>query len=917
MDFWRRVRDHLPPLSLAREPEIVDELAQHLQDLYDEAIAAGVPHDAAVARALAALPGEPAVLARDLETASRSMPGLIVDRWQQAGDPPPFNRGRFAMLTDLSRDLRYAVRMLAAAPTFTAIVVLTLALGVGANAVIFTAVDAILLQTAGVADPATLVSVYNSSTDGQQRFSSVSFPDYADLRDAGIYQDAAAYGGIAVSLDNGSQTEALNGELVTGNYFAVLGVTPAYGRTFSPDEDRRGRPVRVAVVSYSFWQNRLARAPSSVGREIQLNGAPYTVIGVAPRRFVGATIGRAPDVWLPMALQQEVRPPSAGLRRQLGGTDLLGQRGPRWLSIVARTRPGTRGAEQTAALDVLARRLQEAYPQTNRPRAFNAAPLGEGPGVRASTRPLLYLLLASVVLVLLIACANVTSLLLARSVTRRRETAVRTAVGASRSRLVRQWLTESILLALLGGAAGLLLARWGAPLLHVAGIPVEIDLTVSYRVLFFAFGVAALSGILSGLAPVFHTLRGDTVSALRDEGGAVATGIRAARWRRAFVVCQVAMSLMLLVGAGLFLRTLRNANAIDLGYRIDSTLVADVNLDVRGYSQEAGQAVYRQILERLRSVPGVAAAGAARVTVLSGGARTVSVTLDGQRIREDLANSLDVRLNVISDGYLQTLGIPILRGRDFTTADGPAAERVAIVSQALAARLWPGRDAIGQPVGDGSTSAIVVGVVPDTVYRSALEREAPPFYYVPLGQNYEAGVGLHVRAVDGDPLALLPSIRATVHDVDSRLAVARPQRLRDVFDQSIASQRMMATLVGAFGALALLLAVVGVYGIMEHVATERRAEIGIRLALGAAPGSIFGLILGEGLRLVGIGTAIGLTAALATTRYLQTLLFGVDPVDAATFVAVSLVLTATATLACLIPARRAMKVDPVVAFRTR
>jgi putative ABC transport system permease protein len=821
------------------------------------------------------------------------------------------------MLSDLIRDLRYALRMLAAAPTFTAVVVMTLALGVGANALIFTAVDAILLENAGLSGTDTLISVYNASTDGQQRFSSVSFPDYADLRDGGIFEDTAAVGGISVSLDTGAETEAIPGELVTGNYFRVLGVTPAHGRTFVEEEDRRGTPVHVVVVSYSFWQNRLGASAQAVGSEIHLNGSPYVVIGIAPRGFVGATIGRAPDVWLPMALQQEVRPPSAGLRRSLGGTDLLGQRGPRWLNMVARARPATTEAQQNAALEVLAARLQQAYPDTNRPRTFHAVPLGEGPGVRTSTRPLLYLLTISVALVLLIACANVTSLLVARSVSRRRETAVRAAVGASRSRLIRQWLTESVLLALVGGVCGLVLARWGAPLLHLAGFPEDIDLDVNGRVMLFTFAAAAASGILSGLAPVLHTLRSDTITALRDEGGSIATGVHAARWRRAFVVFQVAVSLMLLVGAGLFLRTLRNTYLIDLGYQIDSTMVADINLDVRGYSQEAGGEIYRQILDRLRTAPGVAAAGAARVTVLSGGARTVSVSLDGQPIREDLTNSLDVRLNVISDGYLQALGIPLQRGRDFTPADGPQTMRVAIVSQSLAARMWPGQEPLGKTIGGGVTSCTVVGVVPDTVYRSALEREAPPFYYVPLAQNYEAGVGLHVRSAGGDPLALLSTVRSVVHDVDPRVAVARPQGLREVFDQSISSQRMMATLVGAFGALALLLATVGVYGIMEHVAAQRRSEIGIRLALGAAPSSIFGLILGEGLRLVAIGTAIGLTAAFATTRYIQTLLFGVDPVDAATFAAVSLILTATATLACLIPARRAMRVDPLVAFRTR
>ena len=919
MDFRRQVREHLPPLTMAREPEILDELAQHLHDLYEEAIAAGLTEDEAVARALNALPGEGVELARDLESASRSMPGLIVDRWNRAeSNLPPPKTGPLAMLSDLIRDLRYALRMLAAAPTFTAVVVITLALGVGANALIFTAVDAILLRSPGLADPGRLVSVYNAGTNGQTGqsiFSTLSFPDYADVRDSGIFHDAAAYGGISVSLDSGAETESIAGELVTGNYFQILGVAPAYGRAFAAEEDRRGVPVHVAVVSYALWQNRLGASPSAIGREINLNGSPYVVIGVAPPRFVGARLGRAPDVWLPMALQQEVRPPSAGLRRSLGSADLLSARGPRWLSIVARLKPESTEAQRTAALDVLARRLQDAYPQTNRDRAFNSVALGEGPGVRTSTRPMLYLLAGAVALVLLIACANVTSLLVARSVSRRRETAVRAAVGASRARLVRQWLTESVLLALVGGLCGLLLARWGAPLLHLAGIPVEIALDVNSRVLAFTFAVAAASGILSGLAPVLHTLRSDTISALRDEGGSVATGVRAARWRRAFVVFQVAVSLMLLVGAGLFLRTLRNAHAIDLGYSIDATMVADINLDVRGYSQEAGLAVYRQILDRLQAAPGVAAAGAARVTVLSGGARTVSISVDGQRIREDGANGLDVRLNVVSDGYLRALGIPIARGRDFTADDGPASVPVAIVSESLAARLWPGLEPLGRIIGDGEDTASVVGVVPDTVYVSAIERNPPPFFYVPLAQNYESGVGLHVRRTDGDPLALLPAIRAAVHDVDRRLAVARPQRLRDIFEQSIASQRMMATLVGAFGALALLLATLGVYGIMEHAAAQRRPEIGIRLALGAAPSSIFGLILGEGLRLVGIGTAIGLTAALATTRYIQTLLFGVDPVDAPTFAAVSLVLTATATLACLIPARRAMKVDPVVAFR--
>ena len=381
------------------------------------------------------------------------------------------------------------------------------------------------------------------------------------------------------------------------------------------------------------------------------------------------------------------------------------------------------------------------------------------------------------------------------------------------------------------------------------------------------------------------------------------------------MVFQVAVSLMLLVGAGLFLRTLRNAHAVDLGYGLDSTLVADINLDVRGYSQPAGQVAYRQILERLEATPGVAAAGASRVTVLSGGARTVSVSVDGRPVAPDGSNGLDVRVNVISDGYLDALGIPLLRGRHFTAADGPTSVRVAIVSRSLAARLWPNDDPIGKQLMTGNTPATVVGLVPDTVYRNALEREPPPFFYLPLAQNYESGVTLHVRAAHGDPLALLPFLRAAVRHVDPAIAIARPQRLRNLFDQSIASQRMMATLVGLFGSIALVLASVGLYGVMAHLAGQRRTEIGIRLALGARPTTILSLILGEGLRLVAMGAVIGLAAALAASRLLESQLYGVSPTDPLTFAAVCLLLAVVAIFACLIPARRAMRVDPAVALR--
>ena len=489
------------------------------------------------------------------------------------------------MFADLRRDLRYAVRMLARTPGFTVVICLTLALGIGANAVIFSAVDAVLLQRAPVSDPASLVSIYTTSSDGRDPFSTTSYPDYMDLRDSGVLQGVAVFASVPFVLQGSGGAESVPGELVSGNFFDVLRVKVLLGRTFSADEDRAGAPVRVVVLSHEMWTNRFGAEPSTVGRTITLNGNAYTVVGVAPRGFTGPILGRAPEMWAPAALQPELRPPSAGLRRSLGGSNMLGTRGPRWLNVIARLAPGSTAASIASAAAVVAARLQTAYPATNRGRGFTVVALGEGPGVRSSTRPMLRLLSGAVVLVLLIACANVASLLLARAVSRRREIAVRTAVGAGRGRLVRQWLTESVLLAVFGSLGGLFIAWWGGPLLYQFGIPESVPLGVTSRVFLFTLSIAVGSGLLFGLAPVLQTTRRNTIDALRDEGGAVASGAGAMRMRSLFVVAQVALSLMLLVGAGLFLRTLRSAASVDLGYDVDRILLADINMDVRGYSQ--------------------------------------------------------------------------------------------------------------------------------------------------------------------------------------------------------------------------------------------------------------------------------------------------------------------------------------------
>jgi putative ABC transport system permease protein len=919
MDFRREIRDRLPPLAIQREPEIVDELAGHLAELYREARASGLDHDRAKARALAALPAAASDFARELESASRALPGLIADRWRTAHDVtafPPLKSGGLAMLADLRRDLRYAIRMLARTPGFTFVVSLTAALGIGANAVIFSAVDAVLLRSAPVADPSSLVSIYTTSPAGPtgDRFSTSSYPDYLDLRESGALQDVAAFASIPLVLQTAEGAEPVPGELVTGNYFDVLGVTIAIGRAFSPDEDRSTAPVRVVVLSHAAWTNRFGGQASVVGRTISVNGNPYTIIGVAPRGFASPIVGRAPEMWAPAALQPELRPPSAGLRRSLGSFDLLSARGPRWLSMIGRLAPGQSVAAANAAAGAVFARLAADYPDSNRGRSFNIVPLGTGPGVRATTGPLLRLLTWSVIVVLLIACANVASLLLARAVTRRREIAVRMAVGAGRNRLVRQWLTESLLLSLLGAAGGLLIAWWGTPLLYQFRIPPTIPLGVTPRVLLFVIAVSVLSALLFGLAPIVQTLRQSTVDALRDEGGAVASGARATRMRSTLVVVQIALSVVLLAGAGLFLRTLHAAASVDLGYDVDRVLLADINMDVRGYAQDTGQLLYSRLLERVNALPGVATSGAARVTVLSGGARTTDVSTDGRPVAQDESNAISVRANTISEGYLGAMGIRLRAGRNFLPTDGAATARVAIISESLASRLYPGADAVGRPLMVGRDPLQVVGVVPDTVYRSAIERNAPPFFYVPLRQNYESGITLHIRT-STDPQSLVPALRRALHEIDSQLVLGRPRLLREEFEQSLGDQRMLATMVGLFGLVALALAGIGLYGVMAHLAGQRRAEVGIRLALGAPRASIFRLMLRDGLRLVAIGSAIGLAAAFAGARYVEHQLFGVTAADPATFLAVGGTLFAVALAACLIPAHRAMQVDPALALR--
>ena len=919
MDFRSYIREHLPALKVVREDEIVEELSQHLEDLYDDGVKSGLDHDAAWARAVDALPKAAEDLAAALRTSSRSPAGRAADAMRAHLDEPPRRFGG-SLLTGFRRDLRYAFRTMLREPGFTAVVVITLALGIGATAALYTAIDAILLRRPPVADPDRVVNAYmlyparaTANPAAGDQVGSASYPDYADLRDGNIFDGLAAFTSILLTLDTNGTPEQIVGQVVTGNFFDVLGVPAVVGRTLKPEDDRLGSPVRVAVLSYGTWQRRLGGDRNVVGQSISLNGNRYHVIGVARRGFGGPDVDDVAEVWVPMALQPEVRPPSAGaLRQRFPDLRMLQARDIRWLSMAGRLKEGASVADAAAALDVVGRRLQAAYPESNRDISATAMRLGDGPGLRNNTRPLLRLLGVAVTLVLLIACANVASLLLARAVTRRREVAVRIAIGAGRGQLVSQWLTESIVLGLIGSAAALLVAYWGIPILYGFGIPEGMDLSLNRRVLAFTFVTGATAGLVFGLAPVVQLIRSEAVTALRDEGGSVSSGIQATRARSIFVVVQVALSLVLLVGAGLFLRTLQQAYAVDLGYDVDHMLLATIEPGDR-YQPPAAQTFYADVLDRVNALPGVVAAGAARVTVLSGASRTGAVSIDGRPVQPDRSNAIPARVNVVSDKYLDAMGIPIIIGRNFQRTDLPTATRVAIVSRSLANRLWPNADPVGKTL-ESSTRLVVVGVVPDTVYRRTTDRQVLPVFYLPLSQNYEAAVSLHVRTV-GDPMALLPAVRQAISDVDPRIALVRPRRLDDEFSRSLIAERTMVKFVGGLSGIALLLAAVGLYGVMAYATRQRTTEIGVRLALGASPVSILHMIVLRGLRLVAVGGMLGLAGAVVAVRFVRNLLFGVEPSDPMTWIAVSMALMVVGVLACAVPARRAMRIDPVRALR--
>jgi predicted permease len=818
------------------------------------------------------------------------------------------------------QDLKFGARLLAKTPGFTIIAALSLALGIGANTTIFTLVNAVLLNPLPVEDPSQLVSVW--TTDERNAgpaafgFLQVSPMNYKDLRDKNeVFSGLAGHTGVALNITGGTgEPQQIFGEIVTGNYFTVLGAKPLVGRGFLPDEDATPGAKLVCVLGYGEWQKRFGGDASIVGRTITMNGQAFTVVGVMPNGFKGTNVIGAPALWVPYMTYPQT---TTGFFRELA--DPTSRRGL-FFNVTGRLKPGVSVKQAEANLKTIARQLEQEYPNENKGRNVSLIPLAQAtinPGFRGNIVMAGGLLMTIVALVLLIACANVANLLLARAAVRQKEIAVRLSLGAGRSRLIMQLLTEGALLALLGGAAGLLLAYWAQALLWSFRPPFleadAIDLQPDVRVLLFTIGVSVATGLLFGLAPAIQASRPDLVGELKERTGAPAGSNRPVSLRNVLVSAQIALSLVALIGAGLFLRSLQNAQRISPGFDVEHLAVLSFDLGAQGYTEERGRQFQQRVLERASAIPGVRSATLANNVPFFQGGFLRTVFLEGQDASDRRAGRL-VPINVIGPHYLETLGIPLMRGRALSDADQPNTPAAVVINETMAKRFWPDQDAIGKRFkffGQDNLQQ-VVGIAKDSKYNFIGE-DPTPYIYQSTTQVYQPQLSLFVKA--DRPVAALGTARGEVQQLDRNLPLTGVFTLTEIFGQSLWAPRMGASLLAVFAGLSLVLAVIGIYGVMAYAVSQRRRELGIRLALGASRGDVLRLVVMQGVRLTLVGVVVGLGASLAASRLIVSLLLNVSPNDLLTFIVVPVMLAAAALAATYLPAARATRIDPMVALR--
>jgi macrolide transport system ATP-binding/permease protein len=840
------------------------------------------------------------------------------------------------------QDLRFGVRMLAKHPGFTAVAVLTLTLGIGANTAIFSVVNSVLIRNLPVRDPQQLVFLTNPDAQGmEQGFSDgdrdfLTYPEFQEISQnnqvlSGLAASASEGPKLSVGIENeGQSSEGAPARisLVSGSYFSVLGVDPFLGREFASDVDTVRDASPVAVISYSFWQERFGGDRAVLSRKIQIRGTSYDVIGVTPPQFNGETVGLSPDVWVPLSMQSEVYP----------GRDYLSLE-PKpfhkieWLQAIGRLKPGVGVARAKVSINLAFQQILQSQtgPMSAEDRRtfLNQHLLVVEGGRGASTlrgdfRKALQILMAVVGLILLIACANVANLLLARSAARQKELAVRVAMGAGASRLFRQVLTESILLATIGAAFGLLLAHWAdAALLRLVSggpSPIPLDVHLDSRILAFTLGVAVLTGILFGLAPAFRAARVDLSSVLKGTSRSIASdGSQAGGVPvgKILVVAQVTLSLLLLVVAGLFLRSFQNLAAVQIGYDTDHLLLFGVSPRSYGFKGPRGAQLLKDMIERLDAVPGVRSASLMDNGLFGGGDSNSDIFVEGAKPKT--VEAPESRWDMVGPNFFSTTGIPIFYGREIGPQDGGSGQRVGLLNQTAAHYYFGDANPIGSRIMVkttlGPSDFVVIGVVADSKHGSVREKPQRRFYipfFNPIGDASSANI---LVRTSGDPATAVSAIRAAVKQTAANLPLIEVQTMNQRVSQSLATDRTITKLSGVFGPLAMILVCIGLYGVMSYAVSGRTSEIGIRIALGAQRGSVLWLILRESLLLVLVGVAIGLPVIFGAGRWISSLLFGVKPADPTALALATALMFAAGILACYIPARRAMRVDPMVALR--
>jgi predicted permease len=807
-------------------------------------------------------------------------------------------------------DLRYAIRQLVRRPVFAIVALLTMALGVGANSAIFSIVNAVLLRPLPVVSPEDLVDIY--TLDGDETFMNPhDYPDYVEIRqDRETFVDVAAYAADFVAMTVGTEAEVLFGENVSGNYFDVLGIPAARGRVFQDGlDDRPG--ASVAVIATSLWRRHYGADPEVIGQTIILKGKPFEIVGVAPDWFKGVWVGFSVEVWIPASEITYFDPSRSGLDVRSGRNYL----------VKGRLQPGVTHKQAQARMDLKAAQLGAAFPESNAERSFHVIPSSDvrmHPNIDGYMVPVAALLMTVVGLLLLIVCSNMANLMIARALGRRREIAIRLAVGAGRGRLIRQLLTESLVLAVAGGALGLLLAwaittaivRFQPPML----VSLSLDLGLDATVLAFTFGVAVLAGLLFGLVPALQATKPQLVPALKDLPSTVGSRYRRFGLRNVLVVAQVAISMVLLVGAGLFVRSLIAAQEIDPGFEEEQAVVMTVAPGLTDWERERRDEVLALLLERARALPGVEAAAMASRLPLGAAVQTNEIYPVGADI--DLESPPSVDVTRISPDYFRTLDVVLLEGRDFTESDDRNAPLVVIVSEATARQHWPGESALGKRLRLGDPDGevrTVIGVARDTKVRTL--GEAPrPFVYQSWMQSNESFMSLVART-SGEPGPLLPVLQREVRAIAEDLPVMELKTMPEHMGLMLFAPRMGGILLAVFGGLAALLATIGLYGVVAYTAARRTREVGIRVSVGAGPGDVIRLLIRQGAALVAVGTGIGLVLAFVATRPLGSMLYGVGVSDPLTFGGVALLLLGVGLAATMIPALRAARLDPLKALR--